>query len=73
MVKQNWNFQHWVETTEVTDDGVGDFIADARRAPQDSLKWIRSENGLRNYLVRNGACRECLELVPEIWTRFQHR
>jgi hypothetical protein len=74
------SFRDWVLAAEVTDDPVGDFIADARRViamdpPLGNLnfwaRWIRGKPSLRQYLEMNHACQECLDAVPDIWARYR--
>jgi uncharacterized protein YozE (UPF0346 family) len=51
-------------------DPVGDFVLDARDDP--TFPNVTSSAQLSRYLFSQGACRECREIVPDIWRRFQN-
>jgi hypothetical protein len=63
-------FKQWIKTTNITDDPVGDFIADARQDPR--LPNVKSKRALHWHLVRSGACQEAVKTIPEVWARFQN-
>ena len=63
-------FNVWLRRAAVTDDPVGDFIADARR-DRTFPRGIRSYGQLRNYLLyRDGVCPEALASLPAVWERY---
>lgn len=62
-------FNDWLRHAHATKDPVGDLVRDARG---EELPPIRSEADLHFYLVRQRACQECLDIVPEAWARFEN-
>jgi hypothetical protein len=63
-------FGAWLAAARVTNDPEGDFVADARRDPTFP-ETITSMRAMRGYLLRKGACREALAVVPGVWRRYE--
>jgi hypothetical protein len=63
-------FRAWLTVARVTNDPEGDFVADARRDPSfpEAVPDIKA---MRGYLLRKGACREALAVVPGVWRRYE--
>jgi DNA primase large subunit len=63
-------FRQWANQAKITDDPVGDFIADFnadKKAPYD----YESLDRLRLYLEVKGACPEAIAAARRAWKRYQ--
>jgi hypothetical protein len=65
----NWT-KNWLASTRITDDPMGDLIADMRTDP-GIPPLFKNIDAMRDYLRSKGACREALAIVPRVWRRYQ--
>lgn len=63
-------FNDWLAQARVTDDPVGDFIADAAPIPK-FLPRVRSASHLEVDLLLRHASRKAIAIVPEVWERYE--
>ena len=68
MSETNWT-ANWLRRARITDDPVGEVIANMRRDP-DVPPLFRHINEVRSYLRRNCASTEALAAVPILWRRY---
>jgi hypothetical protein len=68
MNETNWT-AHWLRRARITDDPVGEVIANMRRDP-DVPPLFQHINEVRSYLRRKGASTEALAAVPILWRRY---
>jgi hypothetical protein len=69
LVKDVRCFNAWLKKTEITDDAVGDFIADARR-DEGLPRRLVSIARLKRYLRARDACDETVEAAEAAWGRY---
>jgi hypothetical protein len=69
--KMNWT-KAWLAEAKVTDNPVGDLIADMRRDADPKLpEDFPSVSHLKSYLYLRGACREALAVARTAWRRYR--
>jgi hypothetical protein len=68
MSETNWT-ANWLRRARITDDPVGEVIANMRRDP-DVPPLFQHINEVRSYLRRKGASTEALAAVPILWRRY---
>jgi YozE SAM-like fold len=61
----NWT-KNWLASARITDDPMGDLIADMRRDP-NIPSLFKNIDAMRDYLRTKGACREAIAVVPKLW------
>lgn len=68
------SFDLWLHRAHVTNDPVGDFVADTRRgagvAPWPAFERVTSLKMLRR-IMRPHACDACMDCLPDVWKRYR--
>jgi hypothetical protein len=62
------SFSAWVKSTKITDDAVGDFVADARAGEFPKVTKLTS---LKRYLRNRCACENAIEAAEKAWRRWE--
>jgi hypothetical protein len=70
MSEKNWTAD-WLRRARITDDSMGDLIADMRRDPNVPPLFNHIDE-MRSYLTLKGASIERLAAVPILWRRYAH-
>lgn len=66
---QNWT-KAWLANARITDDPVGDVIADLKRDPNVPRLFHNAEE-MRNYIRSRQGCREAIAAVSAVWKRYR--
>jgi hypothetical protein len=68
MSEKNWTAD-WLRRVRITDDSMGDVIADMRRDPNVPSLFHHIRD-MHSYLTLKGASIERLAAVPILWRRY---
>jgi hypothetical protein len=63
------SFRAWAKKAKITNDAVGDFIADARR-DESFPKQVKTVAGLKRYLRARDACDNAIEAAEKVWSGY---
>jgi hypothetical protein len=61
-------FEAWLRQTPITEDAVGDLIADCKA--DDERPKFRSQRAIHDYLEDRNACERAIDTIPRMWQRY---